>query len=363
MGRKANPTVIGAFIVGAVVLIVAALMVFGSGQLFTQKNTFVLYFDGSVNGLNVGAPVKFRGVRVGAVTQVRALYNPKDYTGLIQVVAEVEPAQFTQIIDGVIVSEAARQRADTQALIAAGLRAQLQVESMVTGLLYVELAFLPDTPVNLVGIPSEYSELPTIPTTMEELFAAVRQIMDELGALPVTEALNELTGLLQRVNSILTSPKMDAALADVGSILNNVDKAVAESLADLPALVDKAGGTADAATAALQATRQLVQDIDSQVDPLAGGAQATLRSARNTLQQGSKTLVTLEQAVKPAIGEAEQALASVRDLVRPDSVVVNDLSKTLVALERAAQSIRILANYLERNPEALLRGKGRAGGR
>lgn len=363
MGTKANPTVIGAFIVGAVVLIVAALMVFGSGQLFVQKNAFVLYFKGSVNGLNQGAPVKFRGVRVGTVTLVRALYNPKDYTGLIQVVAEIEPAQFTQIIDGVIVSEAARRSSDMQAVIEAGLRAQLQVESLVTGLLYVELAFFPGTPVNLVGIPSEHPELPTIPTTMEELFASVRQFMDELGKLPVDQVLGELVGLLQRVNTIMTAPEMDAALADVGSILDHIDKAVAEALVDLPGLVDKAGGTADAATATLQAAQQLVQNVDRQVDPLTGGVNATLRSARSTLQQGRQTLVTLEQAVQPALGEAEHALAAVDGLLGEDSVVMNDLSKTLVELEGAARAIRILAQYLERNPQSLLRGKGRPGGR
>lgn len=363
MGTKVHPTVIGAFIVGAVVLIVAALMVFGSGQLFTQKNTFVLYFGGSVNGLNVGAPVKFRGVRVGTVTDVRALYNPTDYQGRIQVVAEVEPAQFTQIIDGVIVPDSARQRSDTTALIAAGLRAQLQVESMVTGLLYVELNFLPDTPATLVGIPSPHPELPTIPTTMEELFASVSNAMQELGKLPVGQILDEIVGLLQRLNSILTAPEMDQALQHLGSILADVDTAVADALGDLPVLVDKAGGTADAATAALQAAQQLVQHVESQVDPLTGGVNATLRAARSALHQGRQTLVTFEQAATPTLGEAQRALAGAADLVESDSVVMSDVSKTLVELEGAARAIRILAQYLERNPQSLLRGKGRPGGR
>jgi paraquat-inducible protein B len=77
MGRRSNPTLIGAFIVGAVALIVIGLLVFGRGQLFTEKRTYVLYFDGSVKGLNVGAPVDFQGVKIGSVTDIKVQYLPQ----------------------------------------------------------------------------------------------------------------------------------------------------------------------------------------------------------------------------------------------------------------------------------------------
>ena len=139
MATKTNPTVIGAFIVGAVGLMIAAVLVLSGGQWFTDKDRFVLYFEGSVNGLNVGAPVKFRGVEVGTVTGVRALYNPKDYTAWIQVVAEVEPGRFSEVVDGVIAPASSSTPDDVKMLIEQGLRAQLEVQSMVTGLLFIEL--------------------------------------------------------------------------------------------------------------------------------------------------------------------------------------------------------------------------------
>jgi paraquat-inducible protein B len=233
---------------------------------------------------------------------------------------------------------------------------------MVTGLLYIELNFYPGTPATLVGLPSPYPELPTIPTTMEELFASVRQIMDDLSKLPVQDILNEIAELLRSVNGIVTAPQMNEALADIGSILQKIDEGVGEALIQLPQLVEKAGGTADTATATLEVAQQLLRHVDGQVAPLASGANATMRSARSTLDQGRQAIATLEQAVKPAVGDAQRALAGVADVLGADSMVLHDVSKTLVALEEAARSIRSLANYLERNPQALLRGKGRAGG-
>ena len=153
MGAKANPTVIGAFIVGAVALMIAAILIFGKGKLFTPTITIVMFFEGSVNGLNEGAPVKFRGVDIGTVREVQALYNPTDYTGKVKVVTEIEPRRWSEVMDGVIVASSAEERGpeDFQNLIDQGFRGQLQLQSFVTGLLYVELNFHPGTEAHLAG--------------------------------------------------------------------------------------------------------------------------------------------------------------------------------------------------------------------
>jgi len=370
MGTKANPTVIGAFIIGAVGLMIAAVLVLSGGQWFTEKNRFVLYFEGSVNGLNVGAPVKFRGVEVGAVTGVRALYNPKDYTAWIQVEAEVEPGRFSEVLDDGAIAPASSSTPDeVNRLIEQGLRAQLEVQSMVTGLLFIELDFHPQTPVKLVGLKSDYPEVPTIPTTMEALFGTARQALEELGKLPLQALLSELLAMIERVNVLLMSPEMEDALQTVGSILHGADEGLADTLVRLAQLMETVDGTADGATAALEAgrtalvdVRQFVQHVNGQVSPLAGGVQKTLGTARGTLNQARKTIRTLEGAASPALGQAEKVMAAAADLTGSNSVVLNDLSHTLAALKEAARSIRILADYLQRNPESLLRGKGRAGG-
>ena len=223
--------------------------------------------------------------------------------------------------------------------------------------------------MKLVGLKSDYPEVPTIPTTMEELFGTARRALEELGKLPLQALLGKLLAMIEQVNVLLTSPEIAQALQTVNSILHGADQGLADLLVRLTQLLEKVDGTADGATATLEAgraalvdVRQLVQHVNGQVSPLAGGVQKTLGTARGTLNQARQTIRTLEGAASPALGQAEKAMTAAADLTGSNSVVLNDLSHTLAALEEAARSIRILADYLQRNPESLLRGKGRAGG-
>ena len=88
MGSKISPTVIGAFVVGAIICMVAGVLLFGGGKFFTEKLPYVLFFDSSVEGLNVGAPVIFRGVQVGQVTEISAIANPQTFDVVIRVKIE-----------------------------------------------------------------------------------------------------------------------------------------------------------------------------------------------------------------------------------------------------------------------------------
>ncbi len=179
MGKKLSPTLVGGFVVGALALVVIGIITFGSGRLFSKTFEFVLYFDSSVNGLNIGAPVKVRGVEIGTVTnilltldrekikkeaaesgvrQAMQRWNPR-----IPVIIEIDAEKLT--------SRGATGLALTDpeafdALIEQGLRGQLQTESLVTGLLYIDLDFHPGSSVNVVEASvSGYKEIPTIPTT------------------------------------------------------------------------------------------------------------------------------------------------------------------------------------------------------
>ncbi len=364
MGTKANPTVVGAFIVGALVLIAGAVLVFGGNSWFTVKDTFVMYFGTSVNGLNVGAPVKFRGVEIGEVKEVRALYNTLDDTTHIQVVIETEAKRFDVVTDGVITPSSATTPEDAQRLIALGLRGQLQVQSMVTGLLFIDFDFYRGTEAPLLGLDPRYQELPVIPTTMEQLFTTVSQAMDKLGKLEVEQFLTHIQVLLERVTALLTSSGTERALQSLGSILEGADQGLATFLPRLAQVMDQLSETTAAAHAVfgtaertLVGVQQLTQHLDRQVDPLLGPATAALVTARGTLQQARKTLKTLEGAATPPLKQAEKAFAAAASLTGSDSRVMTDLSRSLEALEDAARSIRILAESLQRNPESLLRGK------
>lgn len=366
MGSKANPTVIGAFVVGAVVLIVAALLIFSGGNVLTKKALYVMYFDSSVNGLSVGAPVKFKGVQIGEVSNIVALANPQNLSILIEVVIEILPEKFTDQTTRQALSAADNRQAATNALIQKGLRASLQLQSMVTGLLFIELDFRPDTPVKLLGLNKDYVEVPTAPSAMGALMANVKKAVAQLDTLPLNEIMDEIVAILKRVKHLIDAPQMDDAMANLGLILQESKTGLQQLFEQIPAVVKQIDTIEDEAVVALRDARlmlkdaqTLVRNVNTQVAPLSSKAQGALTAARSALQQGQKSIKDLETALQPALGQADQALTSVAHLTGSDSVILNDLSQALREIAEAARSIRVLANALERNPESLIRGKGR----
>jgi paraquat-inducible protein B len=369
MGNKANPTVIGVFVVGALVLIVAGVLILSGGKFFSETNRYVLYFDGSVTGLNVGAPVRFRGVQIGRVLNVTALYSRKTDTLLIEVVIEVTPGKVTDLETRTAVHSGRSPREIVAALIKRGMRASLQTQSMLTGLLYVELDFYPDTPVRLLGVSDEYIEIPTVPSTMERLFAKVQTALRNLGDLPLDELAGGLVDMVTRINTILHDPQVDRALTDLGETLHDLRQAAA-SLPDDSRILSKTLSQVEIETLAalkdarlvLQDGRQLINHLDRQLGTLSGGAQATLTDAQRALDQARKTITRLEDATVPALRQAEQALSGAAIALEPDARLKGTLTRTLVEIEAAARSIRVLADYLQRDPSSLIRGRSRSGG-
>src|ERR1035438_10183051 len=158
MNRKVNKTVIGVFVVGAMVLLLIGVVVFGSGELFKRTNKFVLYFDGSVKGLSIGAPVMFRGVSIGIVKDISLIYDSKAGTITLPVIVEIQEVRIKGApsfgeLDG------------ARKMIVLGLRGNLEVQSFLTGQLMISFDFYPDNPAKLRGILKGFQELPTLPTS------------------------------------------------------------------------------------------------------------------------------------------------------------------------------------------------------
>ena len=150
MNKKISPAMIGAFVLGAVALIVIAILVFGSGRLFRQTREFVLYFEHSVNGLRIGAPVKIKGVEIGSVKDIRLLVGQGTAGDKIPVIIEIDLKKLTRRGATVAAETAVDPEAMQKVIVDRGLRGQLDMESLVTGLLYVALDFFPGSPINLV---------------------------------------------------------------------------------------------------------------------------------------------------------------------------------------------------------------------
>ena len=362
MGSKASPRVIGVFVVGGIAIVLAGVLFFGGGKVFQEKTPYVIFFESSAQGLNVGAPVVFRGVQVGQVAKVKALYDPKQATIHVKVLVEL-------VADTVEVTAEVRQRSPQEAidiLVQQGLRASLQLQSFVTGLLLVSLDFYPDTPIKRLGLDPTYPELPAVPSQIEQLLGNVRQAVAELGKLPLEALLSEALGTLKRTNTLLDVPELKQALISLNDLvtealllLKHTDDQVVPLGAKLATAADAARTTLEAARAAVVDAQKLFRDLDGQVAPLASSAKETLATARGALGQAQKSLATLTDAATPVLKEGERTLGAITTLAGYDSVAPNDLAHTLKAIEDAARSIHALADMLQRNPEALLRGKGR----
>ena len=325
MSKHANPTIIGAFVVGAVILAVTAVLLLGKGELFVEKPRFVLYFKGSVKGLNIGSPVNFRGVNVGTVTNIQLVMGVSKTDIRIPVTIEINPANFL-LSDEMIkkMTESSKERLN--GLINSGLRAQLQLQSLLTGQLFIQLDFYPDTAVELVGN-TKYPEIPTIPTPIEKL---TRKLED----IPIDQLMNNISSIMEGLKQLINSPELHQSLLSLNATMENIDRVVKspelqETIVSLHTALDDLGS--------------LARTIDSQVKPLSTEMHATLDETRLAMMQARGTL------------ESAQHLVS-------DQKLLYAIDNALAEITSAARSVRDLTDFLERQPQSLLRGKTLSGG-
>ena len=197
MSKKASPAVIGGFVVGAVALLVAAILLVAGGGFLTERPKYALFFDGSVKGLRVGAPVTFRGVAVGRVIEVQMLYDVSSLTVKIPVIIELFPERLTVVGE----RKGTVEGQEMPRLVERGLKAQLQLESLVTSQLFVNLDFYPDEPVHLVGVDMGVPELPTVPSGLQRITRTVE-------SLPIEEIAAKLVNTLDAVEKLVNAPEI-----------------------------------------------------------------------------------------------------------------------------------------------------------
>ena len=304
MSRRANPVVIGAFVIGAVVLLVVGIVAFGSGVLFRNTTTYVMYFGGDVNGLRVGAPVTFRGVPVGKVTAIRASLERRFDR------IETRIAVYAELGEGAIdlgkgMLSPNEGEEGYRLLIENGLRAQLQIESLVTGLLIVQLDFHPDRPPIFVGGDSITREIPTIPTPLEIVTNSVRRLLERVGELPLEDIVKNLNSSLEGAGRLLNSEETQSAVANLSLAAR-----------DLNVLIGR--------------TTTRVDELAQRLDETLVAAQSALDSA-----QGSLGALSEESALR------------------------QDVATLIEEATEAARALRVLAETIERHPESLLSGKAR----
>ncbi|HID30907.1 MAG TPA: MCE family protein [Desulfobacterales bacterium] len=246
-------------------------------KVYVEKNKWLLRFDGSVRGLNIGAPVEFKGIKMGKVTNINLEFDWEKLAFQIPVVIETEPERLK------MVGEQTVERSKAMGiLVDKGLRGQLKQGSLLTGQLYIDLDIHPDAPPGKIVYEGRYPELPTLPTPVEEITRDVTRIVKKLGKLPLEQIGNDLLDATQHLS---------------------------KTIAHL---------------------EKLVARFDKEVAP----------AATATLQQAQTTLTKVDR------------------LLNADSPMGHEMKRALGELADAARNISILADYLERHPEALIKGKG-----
>ena len=315
-------TVVGAFILGALALVVAGILFFGGTRLFSTSTQAVVFFGESVAGLDVGSPVTFHGVRIGSVKSISIHFAPDTMTARIPVYLEIQPTRL--VFEGRKLGGSA---ADYRDLVRAGLRAQLTLQSFVTGQLRVDLDFRPGTPAQLIGRIKDVPEIPAVPSELS-------QLRNQLAQLPLRE---------------LADTARDA-FTSVERLSDHLD-------AQLYPLLDSAQRTTDAAARTLRTTDETIRALQAEASTTLRNLDSLLIDAnRQVNSRGDElghTLTTANRAVR----EGETLLESLNSLAEPHSQFREDLEATLRDLAASAASLRGFAETIERDPNALLVGR------
>jgi paraquat-inducible protein B len=262
-------------------------------EKYVLTRPFLVNFDGSVRGLSVGAPVEFRGIKIGSVSDIAVNIDPQTFEIKIPVLIEIQPERIvsTKMIQGQQDKFGVMKQ-----LVKRGLRAQLETGSLLTGQLFVQLDFHPDLRQQELLMTGKYPEIPAVPATMDQLRRTVTDVMAEIRRLPLDKIAKEILETVEGGNRLVNSPETQKAVHNLNVALGNVEK--------------------------------LTGGLDQKVDTLATNL--------------DKTLVTVRKALQVA---------------DPNSPAAVNMNSALKELSAAARSIRVLADYLEQHPEALVKGK------
>ncbi|HEV3110345.1 MAG TPA: MlaD family protein [Candidatus Binataceae bacterium] len=336
MAKRVSSTAIGGFVLVSIGLAVVALVILGSGKLLQRPHYYICMFQGNLNGLKVGAAVKIRGVQIGTVKQITLRLRPGQ--GKLQqinlaqqpmaVLLEVDEREFESIGGKTTAFTPERLKM----IINAGLRAQLAMESFLTGILYIDVGFHPNTRLRLYIVPDSgpYPEVPTIPTQLEQIREDATKALAKIGEIDFKKLGDSITDAGLAVKGLAGDPELHQAINSVSRIVGDPD---------LKKAVDQLQETLVNVNKAVISVRKTIDRTGDKIDPLIASFQKTSGD------------------LQVALAQARSTLASAQLVLSPGSPMTHKLDATLSELTDASRSIHDLADYLQRNPSALIRGK------
>jgi len=328
MSARANPTSIGIFVSGAIALAILALIAFGSGKFFSHQDKFIIYFSDSVNGLAIGSPVKFKGVQIGQVESIRIRYNQPDDNDAIPVIVSIDTTRLkNELGEGVNLSDTEEFKRQ----INGGLRAKLDMQSFLTGVLYIELDdYDPPPPFQPIETGTDYMEIPSIRSGLSEMMKSVTLALNNISQIDFKSIADKFDHLAKELDDGVGQIDFKAINDSILAATNSLNAILADpKLKDAIAHLDTTLGS----------IQTLADNVNDQVKPISNEIQLTAQRARGTLDQLDATLRTI------------------RDMLEPGSPLRFEVDNTLNELSAAMKSVRVLTDFLERNPGALISGK------
>jgi paraquat-inducible protein B len=300
MRHRANPKLIGGFVLGAIVLSVVVFLVFGSGKYFIEKSTYVVYFPSSVSGLSTGDPVKVKGITIGSVKRVEPLFSPEGEF-YAEVFVEVE-GEAIKDLGGTPASMTEEEiMAD---LFGRGLRAQLGVASLITGKQYVNLDLYPGTKAVFMGYETDYIEIPSVPTRTEELQGTLEGLIETIQELDIVGLVESTKSMLSSVDSLARMPELRTTVTRLNHLVTTTDS--------------------------------LVTSLNTEIPEIAANLRETSSAISSTAQRANVLFGRIDKVV------TEEEM---------------EFRETMNELEKAARAIRMLAEQLEQHPSSVIYGK------
>jgi len=323
MSTDVSKARIGAFVCGAILFLVISMVLLGKNNLFEDDIEFILYFHSSVSGLSVGAPVVFRGVPLGRVASISLYSSAKSNNVYIPVIIKISKSNILQKGYGAPALHAGESSKDIlKRMIKRGLRARIELGSLLTGQSRVELDFFPDTVAQYVDIKGKMPQIPTIDSAKDRFIRTVSE-------LPLNKITKNLLSALEGISKIVNSAKLPETIDSFNETLLSSRK-----------LFEKLDTTATNVNILIAKINNSAGAVDKEMPRMLKNFNNTMLNIANTFKQVEKTLAQAE------------------NVVSPNSTTIRNLNNAIKEFERASRSIRELANMLERNPESLLLGKG-----
>ncbi|MCZ6830270.1 MAG: MlaD family protein [Gammaproteobacteria bacterium] len=320
MNKQPSTLAIGLFVIGALLILIATAVFVSRGGFGSDREKALLVFDGNVKGLNIGAPVAFKGVQIGQVTGIELILDTNTYTVVMPVEIEISDRRIRKI--------GPNQDEDSlEHLIRNGMRGQLQLQSLLTGLLYVQLDLHPNTEERYADVESDLLQLPTIPTDLEKLSR-------NLAELDLKSMLDNLHSAIIEINELMSDPALDEIPGNINLALEEIE--------------------------------QLSRVLRGEVEVASPGLRRLIEHTDEAVQQFSTELPILSQSAQASLAGLPAAISSFEDTMGTLDYTLSDDSATMYEVKKAAgdlagagRALQALAESLEKQPEALLRGRSK----